>query len=75
MRIVRFIGSGGFGDCFLGKWLGVEVAAKCNRDMPGLPACSKVCVLFSVYVVCVHVCVCVMCVFVYFHINVRADHC
>lgn len=66
LRIVRFIGSGGFGDCFLGKWLGVEVASKCNRDLPDLPACSKVCLL---------VCLCVSkdaCVCVYKHMCVFA---
>ena len=43
LRIVRFIGSGGFADCYLAKWLGVEVAVKSSRDMPDCAACSKVC--------------------------------
>jgi hypothetical protein len=36
------MGSGGFGDCYLAKWQGVEVAVKCLRDVQGVHPGSKV---------------------------------
>ncbi len=42
LRIIRFIGSGGFADCYLARWLGVDVAVKCLRDLPGAHTSSRV---------------------------------